>query len=195
MSSAIAGSAADGADGAKGAPMDIDLSETVTVISSDGEKLVVSLAFAKMCETLKNTIEDISVDEIGEGIPVSNVNKKILEIVFKYCELHVGDKTPNDSNSSKKNTEISNMDKKFIEENCPELSTLFELLLAADFLNIKPLLDLGCKTVANMIKGKTPEEIRETFNIKNDFTEDEIKKVKEENAWCEEAKDGGADSS
>ena len=32
------------------------------------------------------------------------------------------------------------------------------------------LLDVTCKTVANMIKGKTPEEIRETFNIKNNFT-------------------------
>ena len=29
---------------------------------------------------------------------------------------------------------------------------------------------MTCKTVANMIKGKTPEEIRKTFNIKNDFT-------------------------
>ena len=31
-------------------------------------------------------------------------------------------------------------------------------------------MDVTCKTVANMIKGKTPEEIRKTFNIKNDFT-------------------------
>ena len=27
------------------------------------------------------------------------------------------------------------------------------------------LLDVTCKTVENMIKGKTPEEIRKTFNI------------------------------
>ena len=33
--------------------------------------------------------------------------------------------------------------------------------------------DVGCKTVANMIKGKTPEEIRKTFNIHNDFTPEE----------------------
>jgi hypothetical protein len=28
--------------------------------------------------------------------------------------------------------------------------------------------DVGCKTVANMIKGKSPEEIRKLFNIQNE---------------------------
>jgi hypothetical protein len=33
--------------------------------------------------------------------------------------------------------------------------------------------DLGCKVVANMVKGKTPEEIKTLFNIVNDFTAEE----------------------
>jgi S-phase kinase-associated protein 1 len=42
-------------------------------------------------------------------------------------------------------------------------------------------LDVGCKTVANMIKGKTAEEIRKTFNITNDFTPEEEAQIKKEN--------------
>jgi S-phase kinase-associated protein 1 len=68
-----------------------------------------------------------------------------------------------------------------------EQEVLFELILAANYMDIKPLLDLTCATVASMIKGKTPEEIRKTFNIVNDFTPEEEAQVREENKWCEEA--------
>ncbi|PHT42862.1 E3 ubiquitin ligase complex SCF subunit sconC [Capsicum baccatum] len=37
--------------------------------------------------------------------------------------------------------------------------------------------------MADMIKGKTPEEIRKTFNIKNDFTPKEEEEARRENAW------------
>lgn len=57
---------------------------------------------------------------------------------------------------------------------------------AANYLDIKGLLDVTCKQVANMIKGKTPDEIRKTFNIKNDFTTAEEEQVRKENEWCEE---------
>lgn len=53
---------------------------------------------------------------------------------------------------------------------------------AADYLNIKSLLDLSCKSVAKMIAGKSPEEVREIFDITNDFTREEEEKVRRENA-------------
>ncbi|KAJ5414536.1 hypothetical protein N7509_001163 [Penicillium cosmopolitanum] len=59
-------------------------------------------------------------------------------------------------------------------------------LQAANYLDIKALLDVGCKTVANMIKGKSPEEIRKTFNIQNDFTPEEEDQIRRENEWAEE---------
>lgn len=68
-----------------------------------------------------------------------------------------------------------------------EQELLFELILAANYMDIRPLLDLTCSKVASMIKGKTPEDIRRTFNIENDFTPDEENQVREENKWCEDS--------
>ena len=64
---------------------------------------------------------------------------------------------------------------------------LFELILAANYMDIKPLLDLTCATVASMIKGKTPDEIQKHFNIDNQLTPEEEAQIREENKWCEEA--------
>ena len=63
----------------------------------------------------------------------------------------------------------------------------FFAVQAANYMDIKSLLDLTCAKVASMIKGKTPEDIRKTFNIVNDFTPEEEAKVREENKWCEES--------
>ena len=52
--------------------------------------------------------------------------------------------------------------KAFVEVDNP---TLFDLILAANYLNISSLLDITCQAVAEQIKGKTPEQIRERFNI------------------------------
>ncbi|KAJ1968601.1 suppressor of kinetochore protein mutant, partial [Dimargaris verticillata] len=57
---------------------------------------------------------------------------------------------------------------------------------AANFLDIKPLLNLGCKAVAKMLKGRTPEDIRSTFNIPNDFTPEEEEQIRKENQWAED---------
>jgi S-phase kinase-associated protein 1 len=40
---------------------------------------------------------------------------------------------------------------------------------AAYHLQIKPLVDLACQAIAQLLKGKTPAEIRRTFNILYDF--------------------------
>ena len=59
------------------------------------------------------------------------------------------------------------------------------MIVAANYLNYPKLLDLACKDIAeSYIKGKTPEEIRQAFNIENDFTPEEEQQVREENAWA-----------
>mmetsp|Transcript_2861 Transcript_2861/g.4544 ORF Transcript_2861/g.4544 Transcript_2861/m.4544 type:complete len:158 (-) Transcript_2861:890-1363(-) len=147
--------------------------EMVTLRSSDEEKFEVEQEVAFKSETIKNMIEDTGTDA---AIPLPNVSSKILAKVIEYCKYHVGAKKSETSED-----ETKAFDTEFVKV---DQATLFELILAANYLNIKSLLDLTCMTVANMIKGKTPEEIRKTFNIRNDFTPEEEEEVRRENQWA-----------
>ena len=64
---------------------------------------------------------------------------------------------------------------------------LFEVMLAANYMDIKPLLELCCAGIARLIKGKSPEEIRTLFEITSEFTPEEEAQIREENKWCEES--------
>ena len=64
---------------------------------------------------------------------------------------------------------------------------LFELILAADYLDIKSLLDLTCAKVASMIKGKNTEEIRKQINIVHDFTHSGGGAGQRGERWCKDA--------
>lgn len=83
----------------------------------------------------------------------------------------------------KRAADITEWDAKFLQV---DQEMLFEILLAANYLDIRSLLDVGSKTVANMIKGKSAEEIRKTFNIANDFTPEEEQQIRRENEWAED---------
>uniref|UniRef100_A0A1I8JR81 Skp1 domain-containing protein n=1 Tax=Macrostomum lignano TaxID=282301 RepID=A0A1I8JR81_9PLAT len=61
---------------------------------------------------------------------------------------------------------------------------LFELLQAAAYLDVRGLVDACCLAVADMIRGRGPEDIRKTFNIKCDLTPQEEEQVRQELAWC-----------
>ena len=55
---------------------------------------------------------------------------------------------------------------------------------AANFLDIKGLLDLTCQAMADMIKGRSPEEIRKTFDMMNDFSPEEEEEIIRDNQWA-----------
>ncbi|GLT34414.1 hypothetical protein SLA2020_089310 [Shorea laevis] len=151
----------------------------ITLKSSDGETFEVDEAVALESQTIKHMIEDDCADN---GIPLPNVTSKILSKVIEYCKKHV--ETPKSDDRDRAtpvDDELKAWDADFVKV---DQATLFDLILAANYLNIKGLLDLTCQTVADMIKSKTPEEIRKTFNIKNDFTPDEEEDVRRENQWA-----------
>ncbi|KAL6527475.1 SKP1-like protein 1A [Orobanche gracilis] len=158
----------------------------IVLRSSDGEVFEVEASVAVESQTIKHMIEDDCADNV---IPLPNVTGKILAQVIEYCKRHVDAAAAtsaakaDDKLASTTVTEddLKSFDSDFVKV---DQATLFDLILAANYLNIKSLLDLTCQTVADMIKGKTPEEIRKTFNIKNDFTPEEEEEVRRENQWA-----------
>uniref|UniRef100_A0A8C4WY49 S-phase kinase-associated protein 1 n=1 Tax=Eptatretus burgeri TaxID=7764 RepID=A0A8C4WY49_EPTBU len=126
---------------------------SIKLQSSDGEVFEVDVEIAKQSVTIKTMLEDLGMDEEGddEPVPLPNVNAAILRKVLNSLRV---------------------LNKSYPSEPPPPGFFFNTTKMAAG------LLDVTCKTVANMIKGKTPEEIRKTFNIKNDFTEEEEQQVK-----------------
>jgi S-phase kinase-associated protein 1 len=159
---------------------------TITLVSNDGAKVSVDRQVAEKSVLIKHMMEDLGDGALNTDVPIPNVNESVLKKVIEWCEHHKDDPAAandDDSDSRKKTTDIEEWDQKFMQV---DQEMLFEIILASNYLDIKPLLDVGCKTVANMIKGKSPEEIRKTFNITNDFTPEEEEQIRRENEWAED---------
>ncbi|GMR34443.1 hypothetical protein PMAYCL1PPCAC_04638, partial [Pristionchus mayeri] len=159
--------------------------------TSDEKSFEVSLDVIKQSITVNTLVTDLGMNEEGSNmsvpIPLPNVTADILELVIEWCEYHKNDapvpeKPVEEENKfdDKKDTTIPEWDSKFLLK--PHRAVLFHIAIAANYLAIKVLLDYCCKTIANMIKGKTPEQIRHVFGIECDFTPEELEAIKKDNA-------------
>lgn len=175
----------------------------LVLVSEDGVEVPISRPAARMSHMLRLLMEDACADG---PIPATNVHSDVLRLVVEYCEKHGPHYDPEASERARNPfppfpVELSptvssikpvtyvdpdphrlkDWDKDFI---ALDNSTLFEIILAANYLNIEDLLDLGTTTVADMMRGKKPEEIREIFEIENDYTPEQEAEVRKENAWA-----------
>ena len=153
----------------------------ITLVSSDGEKMQISAKAAQRSQLVKGIIEDYPDDA---EVPLNNVKSSILKKIKEYLE-HYQDSDPKEIErplaSQNYQDCVEAWDFEFINI---ELDTIFEIILAANYMDIKPLLELASSKIASIIKGKTPEEIRKIFNIQNDFTPEEEQQIRDENQWC-----------
>ena len=96
---------------------------------------------------VQNSVTDVE-------IRLPNINSRIFEKVIEFCR-HYKNITPKEIEKPLKSAVFSevvpNWDSNFVEL---EQEVLFELILAANYLDIKSLLDLTCAKVASMLKGK-----------------------------------------
>lgn len=149
---------------------------TIKIVSMDAETFEVDLGVAKKSVMLQNMIDDIDVST--DVIPLPNVSSKILAKIIEFCKYHT------DASADPETYTVNVIKTWQTEFITVDQQTLFDLMLAANYLDIKSLLDLTCQTVAGLIKGKSPEELRAIFNIKCDFTPEEEEEIRRENQWA-----------
>jgi len=96
-------------------------------------------------------------------IPLPNLTNRILAKVLKYCKKHA---KATSSEEKPSETVLKAWDDEFVKV---DQATRFKLILAANYLNIKSLLEILFQAIAESIKEKILEEIRQIFNVENDF--------------------------
>ncbi|GAB4827983.1 hypothetical protein Ancab_034870 [Ancistrocladus abbreviatus] len=146
--------------------------KTIILKSSDKEEFVVEEKVAVQSETIKRIIDD---DCVGDFIPLPNVDAKTLAKVIEYCKKHSED-VP-EEHLKTWDAEI------FLNE---PRDVIMALILAANYLEVKDLLDLTCQRIADAIKNLSVEQVREFFNIENDFTPEEEAAIRKEYSWAHE---------
>ncbi|KAA8534426.1 hypothetical protein F0562_031943 [Nyssa sinensis] len=140
--------------------------------SSDNEEFRVKESIAVQSEMIKNMVED---DCAANTIPLPNVNSKTLAMVIEYWKKHANQKASEDD------LNLNKFDSEFVKK---DKTVLFDLVSAANYLNIKGLMDVVCQKIAEEITDMQPEQIREIFNIVNDYIPEEEEEVRKESAWA-----------
>lgn len=170
--------------------------ELVTVESYDGAQFKTEVKVAKMSGTLAKLIVDSGVEQT---IPLPAISGKNLALALEFCK-HYTVNPPNENEldiepeeeverykiEPEKRREIKNpWAKQFCEK--LDTATIIEMIAAANYLEIKQLLTVTCKSLATRLNGKTVEGMRQELNIVSDFTPEEEERLRQENAWVEEA--------
>jgi len=144
-----------------------DYTGPVTVQAEDGsERVLADINVWQQSET----ITEMKDTDSGDTIPLTNVPKEALDKVVEYMEKMAQFKKDGASDEDKQQW-VSEYKKTMEAQD--QLPLLFQTMTAANFMNVKTLLDELCKFVAEMIAQRTPNEILDYFNIKKDATWEE----------------------
>ena len=153
-----------------------DSSNMITLVSSDAQKFPISKKAAERSTIVKDMMQDYGD---SSEITINEVKGDILKKVVEYL-THYADSDPRELPKPLPSADLRDVtdewDVKFIDI---VNDTVFDIINAANFMAIKPLLDLSCAKIAVQMKNKTAQEIRDLFNIENDLTEEELKEYEE----------------
>lgn len=161
-------------------------SQVKLIPGGTGIPILVPLEIAKMSILIAEMTADDDFDdeESPPEVPITGVDSNILEKILKFCYHYKVDPLP----PIHKPLLDTNMEKIMPGWYASYVNTLsdndlYAVIRAANYLDIPPLLELGCAKVASFVKGKSPEAIRQIFNIKNDISKEEEAQIREKYKW------------
>ena len=151
------------------------------------DTLVVDNDVISMSSTLSNILLDTS--NSNEPINLTNISTASMESIIDFCiQYNLDDSIKEFDESFLKNKdfkrEITITHEYLNKVARREKSDLICMLIDADYLGLDALVEFIAKALANMIKGKNPEELREEFDIENNYTEEEERLMFLETTWC-----------
>lgn len=147
--------------------------------SCDGVVFVVDLEIANCSTTIKTMIDDLGMEDGDEEVPIPLpvVHANILDKIIQWAVHHKNEPPleESDPNLLQMTKNLCAWDVEFFKM---DDQMFYKVLEAANYLNIKPLLESACKIVASRIEGMTPEQFREKFGVQYDLTPEEERKIR-----------------
>jgi len=144
---------------------DDDASGTLKLISMDQKEFEVERKSAYISKLVKTSVEN---DSTASEVPIPSAKSEVLELVVTYMNHHKGAEPPiiEKPLRSKTMKDVCNAwDADFIDKIGENRQQLYDLILAANYMDIKSLLHLGCAKVASLIKGQPLEKIRDILAV------------------------------
>ena len=147
----------------------------ITLKSNDGALFTLN----EKAVLRSNLIAGILVDyEDNTEVPLPDVNGTTLGRIVEYLK-HYENSEPKPIPKPLKNSHIDEIldewDFNFVD-NIP-LDESIDLLNAANYMDIEPLLQLACCRIARELIDRPVEEIRELFGITSDMSKEEMEEI------------------
>lgn len=149
--------------------LDVGVEDSLTLVSCDEssdtkkQEFPIDTKSASMCNLVKSILDG---DQDVKKIEIKKVQSEILALIVSYLKHHKG-VVPAEIAKPIRSVKMEKIvedewDAKFI--NGLSKKTVFQIILGANYMDIKSLLHLGCAKIATLIKGKSPEEIKKILS-------------------------------
>jgi len=149
---------------------DVKVVETVELLLADNTTVNINLEKAKKFSKILATAFSEDTTEKKLDLQKSQIDGPTFLLIAEYINMHEDpQKIISAPLNSKIMTDVTNKrDADFIDNVGNDRQQLYNLISAANYLDMKSLLHLGCAKVASLIKGKPLDEVKETLSVKQE---------------------------